>query len=136
MAKADKKEAASKKELLVRVRHRAKVMMDADRENRLLGIADMRFLRVPGAQWEKAIRDERGNDRPMYEFNKLNVSAKSIINEMRANRPMGKVRAAEDGDTKTADIMEGIVRNIASNSDFDTVTDYAAEYQVGAGLGA
>lgn len=135
MAKADKK-AASKKELLIKVRKRSKVMMEADRENRQLAIADMKFLRVPGQQADPTVKKLRGEDRPMYEFNKLNVSAKSIINQMRENRPMGKVRAAEDGDTKTADILEGVIRNILANADFDTVTDYAAEYQVGAGMGA
>jgi hypothetical protein len=131
--KADKK---ADRDLLVKIRKRAKVMMEADKENRQLGIADMKFLRVPGEQADPAVKKERGADRPMYEFNKLNVSAKSIINQMRENRPMGKVRAAEDGDVKTADILEGGIRNVVANADFDTVTDYAAEYQVGAGMGA
>lgn len=131
--RADKK---ADKDLLIKVRKRATIMMEADRENRNLAIADMKFLRVPGNQWDDITKRERGNDRPMYEFNKLNVSAKSVINQMRENRPMGKVRAAEDGDTRTADIMEGVVRNIVANADFDTVTDYSAEYQVGAGMGA
>jgi hypothetical protein len=135
MAKS-KAEKKAGKELLVRVRKRAKVMMDQDRDMRKLAIQDMKFLRVPGAQWDDIAKKERGNDRPMYEFNKLNVSAKSIINQMRENRPMGKVRAAEDGDVKTADTLEGIIRNIIANADFDTVTDYAAEYQVGGGMGA
>jgi hypothetical protein len=131
--KADRK---ADKDLLVRARRRAKIMMDADRENRQLGIEDMKFLRVPGYQWDDITKRERGNDRPMYEFNKLNVSVKSVINQMRENRPMGKVRAAEDGDIKTAEILEGGIRNVVANADFDTVTDYAAEYQVGAGMGA
>jgi hypothetical protein len=129
-------EKKADKDLLVRIRKRAKIMMDADRENRRLAIDDMKFLRVPGHQWDELTKKERGQDRPMYEFNKLNVSAKSVINQMRENRPMGKVRAAEDGDVKTADIMEGAIRNIVANADFDTVTDYAAEYQVGGGMGA
>jgi len=129
-------EKKADKDLLVKIRKRAKVMMDADRQNRQLAIEDMKFLRVPGCQWDELTKKERGQDRPMYEFNKLNVSAKSVINQMRENRPMGKVRAAEDGDVKTADIMEGAIRNIVANADFDTVTDYAAEYQVGAGMGA
>jgi hypothetical protein len=124
------------KELLVKIRKRAKAMMDADRENRQLAIQDMKFLRVPGQQWDDITKRERGEDRPMYEFNKLNISVKSVINQMRENRPMGKVRAAEDGDIKTAEILEGGIRNVVANADFDTVTDYAAEYQVGAGMGA
>jgi hypothetical protein len=131
--KAEKKSA---KELLIKVRKRAKVMMDFDRDNRKLAIEDMKFLRVPGEQWDDLTKKERGKDRPMYEFNKLKISAKSVINQMRENRPMGKVRAAEDGDIKTAEILEGLIRNIVANADFDTVTDYAAEYQVGAGMGA
>jgi hypothetical protein len=131
--RAEKKSA---KELLVKIRKRAKAMMEADRENRQLGIQDMKFLRVPGQQWDDITKRERGEDRPMYEFNKLNISAKSVINQMRENRPMGKVRAAEDGDIKTAEILEGGIRNVVANADFDTVTDYAAEYQVGAGMGA
>lgn len=129
-------EKKADKDLLVRVRRRSKIMMDADRENRQQGIEDMKFLRVPGYQWDEITKAERGADRPMYEFNKLNVSVKSVINQMRENRPMGKVRAAEDGDIKTAEILEGGIRNVVANADFDTVTDYAAEYQVGAGMGA
>lgn len=129
-------EKKADKDLLVKARRRSKIMMDADRENRQLGVEDMKFLRVPGHQWDATTKAERGEDRPMYEFNKLNVSVKSVINQMRENRPMGKVRAAEDGDIKTAEILEGGIRNVVANADFDTVTDYAAEYQVGAGMGA
>jgi hypothetical protein len=129
-------EKKADKDLLVRIRKRSKAMMEFDRDNRKLAIDDMKFLRVPGSQWDAITKRERGDDRPMYEFNKLNISAKSVINQMRENRPMGKVRAAEDGDVKTADILEGGIRNIIANADFDTVTDYAAEYQVGAGMGA
>lgn len=131
--KADK---GAEKKLLVRARERARIMMEADKTNRQQAIEDMKFLRVPGHQWDDATKQERGADRPMYEFNKLKPTAKRIINEMRANRPMGKVRAAEDGDVGTADVLEGLIRNIVANSDFDTVTDYAAEYQVGGGMGA
>jgi hypothetical protein len=135
MAKTRAEKKAGK-DLLVKIRKRAKIMMDADRDNRQLAIQDMKFLRVPGQQWDDLTKKERGKDRPMYEFNKLNVSVKSVINQMRENRPMGKVRAAEDGDIKTAEILEGGIRNIVANADFDTVTDYAAEYQVGGGMGA
>jgi hypothetical protein len=49
---------------------------------------------------------------------------------------MGKVRGVEDADKETADIYEGLIRNIWNNSDGDTVIDYAGEYQVSAGMGA
>jgi hypothetical protein len=129
-------EKKADKDLLVRVRKRAKIMMDADRENRQLALADLRFLHVPGEQWDAATKRERGADRPMYESNKLRVTIKRVVNDMRANRPMGKVRATEDGDKPTANVLEGLIRNIWANADGDTVIDYAAEYQVGAGMGA
>jgi hypothetical protein len=124
------------KELVARVRKRFKVMSDYDRENRQKALDDLRFLHVPGEQWDPVVRKERGDLRPMYEFNKLRITVKRIVNDMRANRPQGKVRAVEDGDTKTAKTIEGLVRNLWNVSDGDTVIDQAAEYQVGGGMGA
>ena len=131
--KTDKKAA---KELLFRIRSRVKTMMDADRENRRLALDDLKFLHIPGEQWDAIVKRERGAERPYYEFNKLRVTVKRIINDMRANRPQGKVRATEDGDKPTANVFEGLIRNIWANADGDTVIDYAAEYQVGAGMAA
>lgn len=123
------------KKLLTRLRKRTQLMIEADRENRRDAQDDMIFLQVPGAQWDAKTKTSRGT-RPCYEFNKLRIKAKRIINEMRANRPAGKVRAVEDSHKPTADALEGMCRNIWNVSDGDTVTDYAAEYQVGGGMGA
>jgi hypothetical protein len=131
----DKPASSPDKDLLVRVRDRYKVMTEADKDNRTKALADLKFLHIPGEQWDKSQKDERGN-RPCYEFNKLGVTAKRIVNDMRANRPQGKVRAVEDGDKDTADVLEGLIRNIWNVSDADTVIDYAAGYQVGGGMGA
>lgn len=131
----DKPAKASEKDLLVRVRQRYKVMVDADDENRRNALEDLKFLHVPGEQWDPAMKRRRGK-RPCYEFNKLRITAKRVINDMRANRPAGKVRGTEDGDKDTADVYEGLIRNIWATSDGDTIIDYAAEYQVGAGMGA
>lgn len=131
--RADKK---ATKDLLVRVRKRAKAMFDADQKNREKALADLRFLHIPGAQWDASVIKERGETRPVYEFNKLRITVKRIVNDMRANRPQGKVRAVEDGDKPTANVFEGLIRNIWNVSDGDTIIDQAAEYQVGGGMGA
>jgi hypothetical protein len=137
MAKAKAKEPKNAdKELLRRVRERYRVMTDCDDENRRAAMADLKFVNVPGEQWDPAVKKERGADRPMYEYNKLRITIKRIVNGIRDNRPQGKVRPVEEGDKPTAEIYEGLCRNIANVSDFDTVTDTAAEFQVGAGLGA
>lgn len=126
---------ADSKSLLTRIRDRYKVMTEADKENRQDSLSDLRFAHEPGAQWDDALKKERG-DRPCYEFNKLRITIKRVINHIRANRPAGKVRAVEDGDKDTADIYDGLIRNIWNVSDADTVIDYAAEYVVAGGMGA
>ena len=122
-------------ELLTTMRERFTLMIDADRENRQDGMELMKFINVPGEQWDEYMKKERG-DRPCYEYNKLRISCKRITNEMRANRPAGKVRGVEGSDKDVAEIYDGLIRNIMNISDFDTVTDYAAEYQVCSGMGA
>lgn len=122
-----------KKALLTRIRKRVKAMMSPDEvNNRRAAMEDIKFASVPGYQWDENMKKKRGK-RPCYEFNKLRITCKRVINDMRANRPMGKVRGVEDGDKETAEIYEGLIRNIWNNSDGDTVIDYAAEYQVEGG---
>ncbi len=135
MPKETVKSKFSDKELLIHVRERADLMFEADEENRTCAMEDLKFINVPGAQWEENMKTERGK-RPCYEFNKVRISAKRIINDMRANRPSAKIRAVEGGDKETAETYEGLVRNIESMSDIDTITDTAAEFQVSAGMGA
>lgn len=131
--KASKGEANPTRDLLQRIRDRYHVMVEADQENRRKAIEDLKFVNEPGAQWDANMKKERG-ERPCYEFNKLRINGKRVINEIRANRPQGKVRAVEGGDKKTAELYEGLCRNIANMSDLDTITDNAAEYQVDAGM--
>lgn len=124
-----------KEELLKTVRERWQVMRESDDDNRREAMLDHRFINVPGEQWDEVAKRERG-ERPCYEFNKLRITAKRIINDMRANTPQGKVRGVEGADKDVAEIYEGLIRNIWNNSDGDTVVDYASEYQVSAGMGA
>lgn len=137
MAKARKPKAENSeaRDLIKRIHQRYKVMTEADDANRRLAIDDMKFVNEPGHQWDDYMKRERG-ERPCYEFNKTRITVKRVINDMRANRPAGKVRAQEDGDKDTADIYEGQARNIWNISDGDTVIDGAAEWQVAAGIGA
>ena len=128
--------ASKAKDLVARVRRRAPIMMEADHDNRTAALDDLKFLHVPGAQWDEATKKARGKERACLEFNKLRVTVKRVVNDMRANRPAGKVRAVEDGDKDTADVYSGLIRNIWNVSDADTVIDYAGEYQVGGGMGA
>lgn len=131
-----KKANKQEKELLVTLRERHKRAVEADQDNRRKALEDMRFCNIPGEQWDPIVKNERGTERPYYEFNKVRISVKRVINDMRSNRPQGKVRAFEDGDKDTAEVYEGLCRNIWNASDGDSAIDSAAEYQVTAGIGA
>jgi hypothetical protein len=132
--KEDTREDNRDEKLLERVKRRFKYMSSADDQNRQDAMEDLKFVNVPGAQWDDKMKQERGN-RPCYEFNKLRVTGKRVINDIRANRPQGKVRGYEGGDKDIAEIYEGLIRNLWNVSDGDTVVDYATEYQVNAGMG-
>lgn len=134
--KQSEKSSDPKRDLLLKVRDCFKVATQADDENRKPALDDLKFLHKPGEQWDAKVKQDRGNDRPCMEFNKLRITVKRVVNDIRANRPQGKVRAVEDGDTDTADVFSGLIRNIWTVSDGDTVIDYAAEFQVGCGMGA
>jgi len=128
------KAGKSEQELLADIRDRHKVMSEDDRHNRIDSLEDVRFVNLPGAQWSENMKTYRG-DRPCYEYNKVRVRCKRVVNDMRDNRPAGKVRAVEGGDVDIAEIYEGLIRNIWNVSHADNATDYAAEYQVEGGMG-
>lgn len=96
---------------------------------------DIKFVTVPGEQWDQKIKARRG-DRPCYEFPKLQAHVRQIVNEMRQSRPQGKVRGVEESDAGLAEIMQGLCRNIESVSNADQAYDIAFESAVKGGFGA
>lgn len=123
------------RDLLTKVKDRYKLMYEDDDENRRNGQRDMEFTNVPGKQWQANMKQERGK-RPCWEFNKIRVKAKRVINAMRAERPGVKVTPTEEADKQGAELREGLIRNIWSASNANHVIDYAAEYQVAGGMAA
>lgn len=135
MAKEDKGELGDKKARIQAVRDHYRIAVDADRENRAAFSADMKFANVPGEQW---FADDKKNrkKRLTLQFNRTRVTVKSVINQMRANPGAIKIRGNEDGDKDTADVLEGLIRNILNTSNWDSIRDNAAEYQVCGGYAA
>lgn len=95
---------------------------------------DIKFVSVPGHQWDEKLKARRG-DRPTYEFPKLRGQVRQVINEMRQSRPQGKVRGAEESDRALAELMQGICRNIESTSNADQAYDIAYQAAVQGGIG-
>ena len=117
-----------------RIRTRFKACVDAESDLRRKAWDDFRFAWVAGAQWDSHFGTLRG-DRPKYEFNKLRQSIKQVLNDNRQNTPAIKVRATEEGDKELAEIRQGLIRNIESESNADEAYDWAALYAITAGFG-
>lgn len=107
----------------------------ADNELRVRAVEDIKFVHIPGEQWDPTVKRKRKN-RPCYEFNKIRQAVKQIKNEQRQNRPSIKLRAV-DGKTDpvSRDVMQGMIRNIESVSNADRAYDTAFEFAITAGFG-
>lgn len=94
-------------------------------------------------QWPQDVLNTRGsvqgqsiNARPCLTVNKLPQHVKQITNDVRMNRPRGKVIPADDkADVKIAEILQGVIRHIEYMSDADVAYDTACENQVTMGEG-
>jgi hypothetical protein len=120
---------------MVEMRDRYERAVEADQENRELALDDIRFVTVPGYQWdEKQKKARRG--RPCYEFPILRSHWRQVVNDQKKARPGIKVRAVEDGDAKGAELRQGIIRNIESMSNAERAYDHAFELMTAGGFGA
>lgn len=117
------------------MRERYDRAVEADQENRELGLNDLRFVAVPGNQWDEKQKKARRN-RPCYEFPILRSHWRQVVNDQKKARPGIKVRAVEDGDAEGAELRQGIVRNIESVSNAERAYDAAFELLTAAGFGA
>lgn len=134
MAKRQNKAAMEQPDDLEVMRKRYRRGRDAVKDLYAKAIEDVRFITVPGSQWDERLRAAR-RDRAMYEFPKLRLMVIGIINEIKQNRPQGKVRGTEEGDRGLAELMQGICRNIESQSNAERAYDIGAEFSVKGGFG-
>jgi hypothetical protein len=109
--------------------------VEADKDNRVLGLDDFRFVTVPGYQWDEAQKKKR-RGRPCYEFPLLRSHWRQITGDQKQARPQIKIRAVEDGDAKGADLRQGIIKNIEDKSKAGQAYDTAFEWSSAAGFGA
>ncbi len=109
---------------------------DAENDNRERAEADLRFSRL-GEQWDDLVKLRREDDkRPMLTLNKTLAFVRQVVNDARLNKPAIKVRPADStADIDTADILNGLIRNIEYTSDADIAYDTAVDYAVSMGWG-
>lgn len=117
------------------MRERYERAVEADQENRDLALADLKFVTIPGHQWEESQRKAR-KGRPCYEFPILRSHWRQVVNDQKKARPGIKVRAAKDATAKDAELRQGLIRNIESCSNAEWAYDGAFELLVAGGFGA
>lgn len=104
--------------------------------NRIEFKDDLRFGRL-GDQWLKADRDARKLDgRPCLTDNLMPAFIRQVVNDARQNKPGITVHPADDvGDPETAEVIEGLIRNIEVSSSADIAYDTAIDFAASAGWG-
>jgi hypothetical protein len=122
-------------EVTQEMRRRLHLAREAEGANRAAQLEDNRFRF--GEQWPAAMKIARQIDkRPALTINKTDTFVRSVVNNMRAQRPRIRVHPVADGaDMKKADVIEGLIRHIEVNSNADLAYDTAGDFQVSIGEG-
>lgn len=106
-----------------------------DKKQRKQAIEDMRFAHVDGGQWDEEAREKRAN-RPRFTINRIAGAISQVVGDQRQNRTAIKVRPVSSGaDEKTANIFNGLIRNIESLSKASNAYDAAFDEAVTGGFG-
>lgn len=95
---------------------------------------DLKFL--SGEMWDQTIRDRRERDsRPTLTINRLNPFVNKVKNDMIENLPDIKVRPVDNSDSKTANVINGIIRHIVNNLDGKSAITWALTCAIRCGIG-
>jgi hypothetical protein len=105
-------------------------------ENRRLWLDDLRFARL-SEQWPEQIERQRRIDgRPCLTSNLLPAFLRQVTNAARQNRPGIVVHPVDSkADPETADVINGLIRQIEQSSDAEVAYDTALDYAASAGWG-
>lgn len=109
---------------------------EAESENRIAALDDLEFAKL-SRQWPEAIRRQREIDgRPCLTINRQPAFIRQVVNEARQNRPSIKVHPVDsDADPETAEIYNGLIKNIEQTSKADVAYDTSVDFAVSMGWG-
>jgi hypothetical protein len=123
-------------DILAEARKRYQTATNFSAENREGFKNAIRF--VSGAQWDdrlKAARDSQ--QRPCLTMDRLGTHINQVVNDQRQSKPAIKVHPVDDvSDVETAEIYNGVIRNIEHMSNAPMVYETASFTQVAGGIGA
>lgn len=123
-------------DILKEAREAFEQCVEAEAENRNLALDDLKFARL-AQQWpDDIVRKRQLEGRPCLTINRLPSFIRQVVNDARQNKPSIKVRPVDDtADVQTAEIINGLIRNIEYTSNADVAYDTAAEFAVTMGWG-
>src|SRR6185312_5093895 len=113
---------------------RASDALTFDSEQRRQCVEDMKFAFVAGHQWDAHLTAKRRN-KPNYEFNRVRQLIRRVTGQQLKNKPEIKCRAAEDNDVDTAEVYNGMIKNIEIQSAAENAYDTAFQWACGGGYG-
>jgi len=133
---ADENKSTDTDDLLSQGRTAFERCQDAESDNRQAALDDIRFSRL-GEQWPRSIEQQRRNEqRPCLTINKMPAFIRQVVNDSRQNKPSIKVHPVDsNADPKTAEVINGLIRNIEYTSNADVAYDTAIEASVSGGFG-
>lgn len=104
--------------------------------NRRTYLDDLKFARL-AEQWPgEAQRDREADARPALTLNLLPAFLRQVVNDARMNKPAIKVHPADDkADPETAEVINGLIRNIWNTSNGDVAGDTAMDTATSGGFG-
>ena len=111
---------------------RAKEAEEAAKEYHDQGLEWLRFS--IGEQWDDYASQNR-QGRPCLTINRVPQFVRNITNNLRINRPQIQVIATDESTVETAEILNGLMRQIQVSSNADIAYDTAVDMQVRIGFG-
>jgi hypothetical protein len=124
------------KDILADAREEFDRVVEAETDNRNDYVDDIRFARLE-EQWpDKIAKDRQKDGRPCLTISKMAAFIRQVVNDARQNKPAIKVHPADSqADVETAEVYNGLIRNIEYSSSADVAYDTAAENSISGGFG-
>ncbi|MFA5172731.1 MAG: portal protein [Sulfuriferula sp.] len=113
-----------------------KAVAEAEKDQRASMLDDLEFVKL-GKQWPQDVIDKRAKEgRPCLVINRLPAFGKQVTNDARQNRPAIKCHPVGDkSDRETAEILNGLIKNIEYSSNADIAYDTGLDHSVFCGVG-
>lgn len=121
-------------EIIEQAKKRFQESQDQWADCRNEAIADIRFAKL-GEQWPEDVEKAR-QGKPCLTINQLPTFIRQVVNDARINEPSIKVHPVDDDtDPETAEVINGLIRNIEQSSDAEIAYDRALDDAVTCGWG-